>query len=192
MLSNRLALWLYFPDGLWCFLSLCGCLKAMPYPQATTHRRTHKHVCAHGSRNCWGSANMEHIHQRKALRAVTMEISVSETPSAEVCPQNRLRLVWVGVCVCARHSGWVYGGLWELEDGEASHSQSERQAKLHCLEKHQCPHVTFGFQEDKCASRHKHIHRWLSKGYTDLQRLQKVVDTRLKRRCSGSEMEKEC
>lgn len=98
--SNCLTLWLYFPDSPWCFLSLHGCLKAMPYPRAATLiTGGHTNTCVHTALETAGALGTWNTYiKRKTLRAVTMEISESKTPSAEVCPQNRLR-VWVGVCV---------------------------------------------------------------------------------------------
>lgn len=102
---NCLTLWFQFPVG----------LKAMPYPRA----HTQKHVCAHGSRYCWGSGNMEHIHQRKTLRRVTMEISVSETPS-KFALRTDCVCEWVYVCETQRTRWWRPMGAEDCQASTAS------------------------------------------------------------------------
>lgn len=153
----------------------------MPYPQAATLITGAQ---THGSRNCWGSGYMEHIHQRKTLRPVTMEISVSQTPSADICPQNRL-CIWVGVWETVDNLIEAFGS-WRLQ-GLPQSVRKENQDNSFIVWK-RCPHSPF--QVVKCTYRNTHTHRWLRKGYTDLHIIQKVTDTRLK--CLGSKIKKEC
>lgn len=65
--------------------------------------------CAQGSRDRWGFGNMEHI-QRKRLRPVTMEISVSETPSRRSLSSEQIVCKWV----CTSHSGLFDTSLREM------------------------------------------------------------------------------